>query len=116
MCWDEANGDGVKIRLERRGQQLEAVHLNGYFRALCAIREQLEVEGSLLECFGASKDVYPSPMIESMGYGEKAYKLTLGRAALKSDLVGIFESGEDVAPATVEEQREFYEQWLESLR
>ena len=50
-----------------------------------------------------------------MGQGLKAYKQELGRQAMRSDLVMIFNSGPDVQPASVEEQEEFHYQWLQSL-
>ena len=35
----------------------------------------------------------------------------IGRPLLREDQVGIFESGPDVEPVTVEEQRAFQEEW-----
>jgi len=61
-------------------------------------------------------DGYPSPMIEAMGYGEKAYRLTNGKPALTEDLVCIFDVGSDVTPSTVDQQQNYYETWLETLR
>ncbi|MFC5743573.1 hypothetical protein [Dyella tabacisoli] len=116
--WDEApeNQDEVKLRLEFNERVLEAIAGNGYFRALCELRIKLEVDGLLLACYGASENVYPSPMIESMGCGERAYRLTLGKPALRQDLVSIFDFGSDVVPVTVKDQQRFYELWLKSLR
>jgi hypothetical protein len=48
-----------------------------------------------------------------MGAGAQAYKMTMGQQA--TDLVSIFASGPDVEPATVDEQRAFFEAWGESL-
>jgi hypothetical protein len=47
-----------------------------------------------------------------MGRGLKAYRLELGRQARASDLVSIFDSGSDVEPSSVAEQRHFWEEWL----
>ena len=85
------------------------------FDAMCSIRRQLEIRGLLLVCYGASRNVYPSPLLLSMGDGDKAYKLRLGQTAKISDLVSIFEAGLDVFPVTVEEQKQFYQNWLMSL-
>lgn len=116
--WDEAPEDfkEVKLRLEFAGTSLEARDRDGYFSALCQIRRQLEVSGMLLVCYGASLNVYPSGMSASMGSGEKAYRQTLGKAALTADLVVIFDVGPDIVPATIDAQREFHQQWIKSLQ
>lgn len=51
-----------------------------------------------------------------MGYGEKAYKLTLDKPALKQDLISIFDYEASVSPTTVENQKRFYELWLTKLK
>ncbi len=93
-----------------------ALSEDGYFRAMCEIRERLQASNALLVCFGSSENVYPSPMIEAMGYGEKAYKLEIGKQALTANLVSIFDTGPDVVPSSVEKQKNFYRFWLESLK
>jgi hypothetical protein len=87
----------------------------GFFDALCNARLVLESEGVLLCCNGASEEVYPSPMIESMGPAILAYRTTIGRQALRKDLVNIFDSDNSAKPASVEQQRLFHQKWLESL-
>jgi hypothetical protein len=118
LRWDEApeDSDQVLIRLKSGDLILEAREQRGYFHALCSLRNQLESRGLLLVCYGAIENVFPSPMIEAMGYGEKAYELTLGRPALTQDLVSIFDSRDDLIPVTVQRQREFYDKWLRSLK
>jgi hypothetical protein len=117
LQWDESPDDieSVKLTIVIQGEEMSAQSDRGYFRALIQIRSRLEQAGMLLECFGASEHVYPSPMIEGMGGGEKAYKLTLGKPAKMSDLVNIFDTGSDVRPATITQQQDFYNQWLKSL-
>ena len=116
--WDEAPEDvaEVKLRLDFADRVLEARAKEGYFQALRELRRLLEADGLLLVCNGTSLDVYPSPMTESMGYAEKAYRHTLGRAAGNADLVNIFDVGPDLRPSTLGEQREFHQKWLGSLR
>jgi hypothetical protein len=80
---------------------------------MVGIRRELEKDGIRLRCYGASKNVYPSRMSIEMGAGAQAYKMTMGQQA--TDLVSIFASGPDVEPATVDEQRAFFEAWGESL-
>lgn len=87
-----------------------------FFDAMVAIRKQLEPEGLKLACYGASRNVYPSPMSRGMGTGDRAYRLTAGKPAAMRDLVDIFDSDADVIPATVEEQEGAYREWLGSLR
>jgi hypothetical protein len=86
-----------------------------YFEALCKIRLQLEVEGLIPFCYGASLNVFPSGMSRSMGSGLSAYRFTQGRPALRADIVRIFDSGPDVIPSTVSKQRENYDAWIKSL-
>lgn len=82
-----------------------------FFYALIELRKELELQDIKLLCKGCSRDVYPSPMILSMGDAEKAYKLTMGKHALKKDLVSIFEPCELDEYASIEEQYAYYEQW-----
>jgi hypothetical protein len=116
LIWEESpeNPELVKLCLEFRGKQISS-NADDFFEAMCAIRKVLENEGALLRCYGASKNVYPSGMSRSMGTGEKAYKMTMGSPARLADLVSIFDTGPDVAPATLAEQEAFREAWSESL-
>jgi hypothetical protein len=114
--WEENpdDPDSVRLILEFEGAQLIA-DAEGFFDAMIAIRRELEAQGLRLECYGASLDVFPSGMARSMGPGEKAYKLELGRPAQTKDLVSIFESGPDVKPASIKEQEGYFDRWAESL-
>jgi hypothetical protein len=85
-----------------------------YFEAFCRVRNQLDKEGLQPLCYGASLNVYPSGMARDMGAGLKAYRLTIGKQARLTDLVDIFEHGQDVVPASVPQQKEFWEAWLRS--
>jgi hypothetical protein len=87
-----------------------------YFDAFCQIRLQLEPERLIPFCYGASLNVYPSGMARNMGSGLSAYRLTTGRQALTKDLVGIFDTGHDVIPASVANQKEHYNDWIHSLK
>jgi len=72
-----------------------------FFVALIQVRRTLEMENVFVLIYGASKNVWPSAMARSMGAGLRAYKMTMGKQALKTDLVEIFASGPDVQPCTV---------------
>ena len=82
-----------------------------FFYALIELRKGLELQDVKLLCKGCSRDVYPSPMILSMGDAIKAYKLTMGKHALTKDLVSIFEPCELDEYASIEEQYAYYEEW-----
>jgi hypothetical protein len=86
-----------------------------YFEALARIREELECDGWRPVCYGNSRNVYPSGMSRDMGMGKKAYKMRLGQRAARADLVKIFDSGPDVEPSSVDEQKQFHREWLQSL-
>jgi hypothetical protein len=87
-----------------------------YFEAFCQVRYRLEDARLFPFCYGASLNVYPSGMCRDMGHGLKAYRLTLGKQARTADLVHIFEAGDDVVPASVARQKEFFKDWLKSPR
>jgi hypothetical protein len=116
--WDESpdNRDAVRLELSFGERTVVADSDVGYFDALCQLRKTIEGEGFRLMCFGASKGVYPSAMSRSMGVGDKAYRLEMGRAAAMKDLVSIFDTDSSVIPTTVAEQRAYFEEWLENLR
>lgn len=113
---DEAEGDPSQVELvlilpDRR----VAATAPDCFEALIAIRREIEPEGWRIVCWGASLHVYPSEMSRSMGIGDSAYRLTLGRFATTADRVPIFESGPGLVVATVEEQEEYSRAWFDSL-
>ena len=113
---EDADAEECRLILQYQDTDLPAVG-DDYFEAMCRIRKHLEPVGWLPLCYGASRHVYPSGMARNMGCrGLKAYKLRIGCHASSKDLVGIFDVGPDIEPATVTEQAEFYEGWLRSLR
>lgn len=111
---DPVDKDSVKLQLEFDERKFESTEVN-FFYALRSIRETLDIEDILIHCYGASLNVYPSPMALDMGSGDMAYKLELGKKPKQADLVYIFDTGSDVVPARVSEQLEFYERWHQSL-
>lgn len=88
---------------------------DNYFEALQKLRLEAEKKDIQLLCNGAALNVYPSPMMLSMGEGRKAYKLTYVVPAKKLDILDIFEYDPALKMATVDKQNDFYEKWLESL-
>jgi hypothetical protein len=108
LIWesDSDNSENIKLRLK---------YADSFFEAMCAIRLVLEQRKLLLRCYGASRNVYPPPMMLDMGAGWKAYKLYLGTFARQKDVVSIFDVGDDLDPVTVREQKQFYDQWQQSF-
>jgi hypothetical protein len=86
------------------------------FAALQSMREELEAQGVKLLCAGARKDVWPSGMSRDMGGGFKAYVMRFGETAKIKDLVDIFDYSDPSLVGTVQEQRDYFEAWLESLK
>jgi len=111
----ERKKEACHITFQYRGQSIES-EADDFFDAFCQIRLKLEQHGLIPLCYGASLNVFPSGMSRSMGSGLRAYRLTVGRQALTGDLVSIFDSGPDVIPASVANQKEYFDSWLASLK
>ena len=84
------------------------------FEALQKVRNEASKFGLTLLCNGARLNVYPSPMMRSMGGAAMAYTLTLGEQAQRKNIVCIFDNTEEPI-STPKEQDEFYQRWLKSL-
>lgn len=83
------------------------------FECLVGLRLALEEIGAKILCAGARRDVYPSGMSRQMAGGRIAYKLRIAEPG--TDRVDIFEAVGCDDVATVEEQREYYKTWQESI-
>ncbi|MGJ4942846.1 hypothetical protein ACQR1W_19880 [Bradyrhizobium sp. HKCCYLS1011] len=110
------NKETYRITLEQGAEIKIAESQVDFFDALIKLRLDLEKTGTLLCCFGASENVYPSGMQRSMGPAVLAYKMRLGSPTSRQDIVNIFESDETVVPATVEQQEGFHRRWGDSLQ
>ena len=114
--WDVSPVDGNCVRLElETANKLYVADADNYFDALVSIRTELERIELRPKCLGASENVYPSGMSRSMGVGDKAYRLTMGRPAMKKDIVDIFDVDSESQPASVKAQRQYFDKWLESF-
>jgi hypothetical protein len=111
----DGRGEVCHITFKYRGRSISA-SAEDFFDALSQIRLLLEPERLIPFCYGASLNVFPSGMSRSMGSGLRAYRLTMGHQALTKDLVSIFGSGPDVIPASVARQKEFFDDWIKSLK
>lgn len=85
-----------------------------YFDTLREIRSILENQSIRLLCKGCCKCVYPSAMILSMGRGREAYYLTMGKQA--ETLVDIFDNCSSQEYATMEEQKQYFHEWCNSIQ
>lgn len=89
---------------------------SGYFGALAVARRELETQGVQLACNGARLDVWPSGMPRQVGYGRRAYVLTMPSTAARPSTVDIFEPAPKSAVlATVDEQREWFRRYWDSI-
>lgn len=117
-----ANGniEECSVRIERHphklffsgvGFQEREFSSGDLFDALMLLRIELERMNVQLLCNGARRDVFPSGMCRDMGHGGSAYIMKLGRPALPTDLVDIFDYSEDPSLGSVSEQQDFYRKW-----
>ncbi|MBE5932648.1 MAG: hypothetical protein E7263_04395 [Lachnospiraceae bacterium] len=109
------NDDCVVIKFSCGKLQFEEYGEN-YFVALVEIRKKLEKLNIKLLCKGCCRNVYPSGMLLNMGTGRKAYTLTYGEQARMSSLVDIFDICTLDEYATIDEQLEYFDKWIMSLR
>ena len=101
------------VSLRHCDRHIEAVAFD-FFEAFSEVRLQLESEHLTPVCYGSSLNVFPSGMCRDMGSGLSAYRLTLGRKPSGDDIVGIFDSGPDVIPVSVADQKKHFWRWLRS--
>jgi len=105
-------GRDCRIRCIVRGDRHQMQGAD-FFEAFTRLRRQiLEPMGLIPCCYGASLGVWPSGMARSMGLGLQAYRIEVGEAA--GELVNIFDTGDDVMPATVDAQERYAKRWLAS--
>ncbi len=108
------DSDDCRIELTFAGRSFEGA-ADDFFESFCCIRRQLEAIELTPNCYAVDLRSYPSGMSRSMG-GLKLYRLKLGSPTRTSDIVHMFDVDENVVPVTVDDQRRFFDAWLESLR
>ena len=96
------------------GEKIE-VQATDYFDCLIVLREKLENRQWLILCNGARYDVYPSPELRKVGLGIKAYRMEIGLPAKTEDMVNILDETEIDKIGTIDEQKNYFEEWLQSL-
>ena len=116
LLWEQSPADASAVRLAVSVGDVNFVRDGDeFFTALCDVRDDLETLGLVPQCYGASRNVYPSGMSREMGVCEKAYRLVPGIPGQMADLVNIFDDGPDVDPVSVSVQQAFFEDWTRSL-
>ncbi len=96
-------------------QELRA-NARDFFASLRDIRRILELQGLRPKCYGASRSAYPTGMCSEMASGLKVYRHYMGKRRSLDDAVDTFAVGDDIDLATVEQQYQFHEEWIASLR
>src|SRR5262245_3428747 len=105
--------DDYRVQLQWAGRELSATQADA-FSALCVLREQLAAFGLTPRCYGACRNLVVSGMAVDMGGGLSGYLVRLGHHARMADLVPIFDAGPDMELASVADQQEFTQLWLNS--
>jgi len=82
---------------------------------LCLAKIRHDLPHIKFLCKGSKLNVTPSRMCSQMSGGFVAYELTMGKPATFNDIVYIFNYEENDIAQTLEEQKEFYKAWLQSL-
>ncbi len=107
----ETNRTGVQLSY-KLGEHVVKTEDEYPFFALIKMRIELEKEGVKLLCNGSRRDVYPSGNSIT---GIMAYELKIGKQAIS--LLNIFEATKKLnLIGTVEEQKEYREKWIMSLK
>lgn len=83
---------------------------------LCLAKIRHDLPHVKFLCKGSKLNVMPSTMCSQMSGGFVAYKLKMGESATFHDIVHIFDYEENDIAKTLEEQKEFYKTWLQSLK
>lgn len=92
-----------QLTLKYDGKEMVVVD-DDFFNAFIKIRQKLEPQGFLFKVYGASLGVWTSGMAISMSAGAIAYKFN----NTESVTVGIFDTGGDVNPVTISEQKNYF--------
>jgi len=111
-----ARGDPCVVEVHGYDAQVLRAEAGDLFDCLVRIRMDLERDGAKILCNGARLDAYPSRMARDMGGGRKVYLMRMGEVARHEDLVGTFDEAPIEKIGSVDDQRNFYLSWIESVR
>ncbi|WP_055075132.1 hypothetical protein [Pseudanabaena sp. 'Roaring Creek'] len=109
--WTDTDGRHTDclIKLSWAGGVIEETDWN-YFASFKKVRKRLATHSLLPMCYGASRRVILTGMAVDMGLGQKIWRVNQDDE-MYHPLVGIFKTGEDVEPVSVEEQEKFQAEW-----
>ncbi|MBC8954578.1 hypothetical protein [Xenorhabdus sp. PB62.4] len=82
----------------------------------CFAKLRSERKEVIFLCKGAKINVYPSGMARDMALGMAAYEFNLGEEVSRENLVGTFDFEANDVAVSPNEQREYFHQWVESVR
>lgn len=116
--WNEAGSRRTECRITLKWADREVNQVDGdFFKSLKRVRKQLALLGLHPLCYGASRNIVITGMAIDMSLGMKIYKeVKLNTFPTRAQLVGLFDSGNDIEPVSVEEQEEFQREWVKSVR
>jgi len=100
------------LELEIPNLGLHQTHGPDQFECLLRARVELEPQGFRFLVNGARRNVWPSGMARDMGGGKQAYVLVLGQRG-RPELVDIFDPADESQIVLVQEQRDFFQTWLD---
>jgi hypothetical protein len=100
----------------RSGGEWKVYEGDDLFDCVTAMRGDLEKEGIKLLCNGARKDVFSSKRSRQVDGGVTAYELVPGCRATEDKLVDLFEYAPPAVIASVEEQKHYFQDWLNSVK
>jgi hypothetical protein len=92
-----------QLTLKCRNKEMVVIG-DDFFNVFNQIRQRLEPQGILFNVYGASLGVWTSGMSASMSAGTVAYNFN----NIENPTVGIFETGDDVFPTTLNEQEKYF--------
>lgn len=115
LYWFDQQPNDYHLTVETEGIPSRDFVSGDVFQCLCEAREYLRNYDTILLCNGARLDAYPSRMSRQMSGGLAIYISTMGRPNSEGDMVDLFGEAPAERIATVEEQRQFHRNWLDSL-
>jgi len=105
----------TKIVLSYKDKQISAENYD-LLETLIDIRKKLNKENLDILVNGSRKNISSSPMLRDASSGAKTYLTRLGIQARIGDIVSIFEPISQEYYSSLQEQEEFHEIWMKSLK
>lgn len=96
-----------QVTLKWNEREIQKTSHNVY-RAFQMLREELEAESVLVNCYGACNDVQASGMQCDMGDGTHAYRMSTAKENERPDVVNIFHTEPNLVIGTVKEQQNYF--------